>query len=146
MNFINKAFMLELSHRLTVAVTMSTHELESFAWRSAWNDDTLSCARQWYNHLLHSIGNKDAAGIIIIQIVNGIVTGLSRGYVGITGNSLTPSNDVHIYSYLCDEAHKIAHDPVFAEWNCPSFSCWVNNWRKTIFAPIFQPSTDQSLG
>lgn len=117
MDLVNNFFMLELSYRLTVAVNMAEHKLESPLWMNLWHDCTLSCVRRWNIHLLSSVVNNDSFGFLILQIVNGIVDGLSLGYLGIVGHSLPQDRqDAHVYQYLLEEVHKIAFAPVFTEW------------------------------
>jgi len=119
MSYIDKSFMLELSYRLTVAVNMAENKLESLSWMKSWNAQTHACATRWYKHLGDSIVDWNTGDSLFIQTINEIVAILSQGYAGLAGPVL--SMDAHVYELILQEAHKLAHAPVFADWELAEF-------------------------
>ena len=79
MDAMNKALMLELAYRLTVAVNIANHKLESLAWMESWNTSMLGSARKFRESLLFSKINKGQA-LRAVQVADEIVDGLAQGY------------------------------------------------------------------
>lgn len=119
MDAINKALMLEFSYRLTVAINLLSNKLVTFPWMKSWNSSSLACAEKWNQHILSSVKNNNDSDIMFINIVDEIVTDLARGYEGLSG--CEPLQDPHPYKHILNQAHKLAHAPVFAEWGLSKF-------------------------
>jgi hypothetical protein len=121
MDNINKALMLELAYRLTIAVNISTHKLEPLFWMDSWHEKSLACAKKWNKHLLATIVTRGDAESVILGEVANIIEGLSPGYAAISGNSFDSSQDSKTYGMLLDIAHRIAYAPVLVEWELSEF-------------------------
>jgi len=89
MDIANKEFMLELSYRLTVAVNIKKHDLESKDWFIAWNNETLSRAQDFENSIRFSLANKDRFVIdAFMRLIEEIIGGLKQGFFAGHGEHL----------------------------------------------------------
>ena len=145
---VNKAFMLDLSYRLTVAVNMAAHkdDVESFSWRNSWHGDLLSRAKDWQIYFAESPDINGNIGFTAFRIIGEIVDRLSRGHQNLVGpHELTRNDDVATYSEMRRRIHEISFAPCFGELELSAYYVLGQQLAHNDLRACFDSMNDSTL-
>ena len=105
MDIVNKAFMLELSYRLTIAVDMAANKHKQPSWREDWHNKLRLRAAEWIRFLNGLINDNDSVEAMIAHKLRNVTAGLPLEYKEIYANAWEPGRDVSVYRYSLGLLH-----------------------------------------